>query len=1071
MKTTANNEEVTGSSFQLNPPAKEVRYYAKYGGTKEDIYENSHIISVKIQIDGIEFFTQTNIQLEIRQKINELHEFTLTCVPEEFGENANTYLLQNSRAYLGKRITFQFRQFGKAASMFTGIITQISSPNKGGIRQILLKGKSPSVLMDNGQHCRSFENKNFEDIIKEVIKDYPQNLINFHINPNYKERINYVVQYNSSDFEFLQQLSRRFGEYFYYNGEQFCFSSWGGKIIEIMEGEDVYDYELKMEVHPQSFSYTAYDAQQGKDYLLDSRSYGMQPSQNPFQQNAFQASENLYNVSPTSHYDQSLLSNGSMDIQRSLERDKKKRQNLVYLEATSNNPNLRLGDVAKMMVWMPSHEIFKSGRVPIESYKITELIHRFADGEGYTNTFVGVPKDIPVPSYYEIRDTPKAEIQHAQVTDNKDPQKMGRVRVQFAWQRNTNSQTPWIQVIQPHSGNGKGTYFNPEIGETVLCAFQGGNAEAPIVLGTAYNGGEIAAYYSEGNDLKVIQTRSGTKIIFNDAEEQGSIIVEDPSGNKIFLDGKGNMKAYAPKDIEMIAGENMKIRVGKDLHFSVGNQATLDVMQKILINTPFMQQMISNFYHTQAGKALINSYNQIKIESPKTFVQGGERLLLHSDELATLNSQGIAEMKGETKNSLSNKSNDYEPHRDEIKAKCLVMFRPHGNWKGEYGFDWLRLGDSGLNSDPKWFGEIVGRHYTDASYTTIFPNTNSWSVFFKQDRNLYDKILRSYKSIIIPWKPKINGNPYLYPIPIMTMLKGGNHKLTLKIEISKKPKKLFVRQQKSDSNYFNLNNSNLEIRGDNQNYSIYNKLEIECIKSFNKDQIIEVVADTEICGRLKILANDPSRYRFIPIVFVEIKTKFGGKEIQGSAVRGGESFFLQGMKQAYTFPKNGKVEYVGMDMKSHIEKEYCNKEGIKKTTGKFNKMKIEDYLDKYLNKLYNNKYNDYFKLYFLDIYYPGPYPGSIVQGYSPSLNCKHVMLFKGHDKSTLAHETMHAMGLPHTFDGLRGEFTYKAQQTDNFMDYCHWGQDIEGNARTPVEGRTLFRWQMIKLNSNLKNTH
>lgn len=88
--------------------------------------------------------------------------------------------------------------------MFTGIITQISSPNKGGIRQILLKGKSPSVLMDNGQHCRSFENKNFEDIIKEVIKDYPQNVINFHINPNYKERIKYVVQYNSSNLKFIK---------------------------------------------------------------------------------------------------------------------------------------------------------------------------------------------------------------------------------------------------------------------------------------------------------------------------------------------------------------------------------------------------------------------------------------------------------------------------------------------------------------------------------------------------------------------------------------------------------------------------------------------------------------------------------------------------------------------------------------------------------------------------------------------------------------------------------------------------------------------------------------------------
>ena len=1069
MKDAPNSDEALNSSYQLNPPKKEVRYYAKYGGIKDDLYGNSHIISVKIQIEGVNFFTHTNVKLEIKQKINARHEFTLICDPGEFGESNTTFLLQNSKEHLGKRITFQFQQYGKSASIFTGIITGISTSMKGGIRQITLRGSSPSILMENGLHCRSFENKTFEEIIKEIIKDYPPNLINFHINPNYKEKLNYIVQYNSTDFQFIQKLATRFGEYFYYNGDQFCFSAWGGKIIELMEGEDVYDYELKLEVQPQAFSYTSYDAKQGSDYTLESKSQSVHPSQNPFQQYAKEISEKLYTVPSQAHYDQSLLANGFMDMQRSLERDQQKRQNLVYIEATSNNPQLRVGDVAKMMVWIPGHEIFKNGQIPMESYKITEIVHTFEDGLGYINKFKGVPKDLPVPPYYDEREFPQAQIQHAIVTDNQDPLKMGRIRVQFVWQRSSNSQTPWIQVIQPHAGGEKGAYFNPEVGETVLCAFQAGNAEAPIVLGTSYNGGEISEYYSEGNDIKVLQTRSGTKFVFNDAE--GSILIEDPSGNTMFMDGKGNIKVNAPKDIEFTAGEDMKVNVGNNLNFTVGNQATYDIMQKISIKTPFMQQLISNYFHTQAGKALINSENQIKIESPETFVQGGQKLFLHSDELATLNSQGIAEMKGETKNSLSNISNSYEPQREEIKAKCLVMFRPHGNWKGEYGFDWFRMGDSGLNSDPSWFGKIIGKYYTDLSYTTVFPNTNSWSIFFKQDWNMYNKILRTYKSIIIPWKSKIKGNPYLDPIPIMTMLKGEKHKLNLKIEINKKPKKLFVRQQKSDFNYFNFKNSNLEIRNDNQIYSINNKFELECIKSFKKDQIIEVVADNEVCGRLKILANDPTRYKYIPIVFVEIKAKFRGREIQGSAVSGGELFFLQGLKQAYTFPKNGKVVHVGMNMQSIIENEYCNANGIERTTGKYNKKKLEDYLDECLNFIYKDKYRDYYKLYFLDIYYPNSKSGLITQGYSPTLNCNHVMLFKGHDKSTIAHETMHAMGLPHTFDGQRAEFTYKAQQTDNIMDYCHWNQDIEGKSRTPVEGRTLFRWQMIKLNANLKNTH
>lgn len=580
MKTTTNYEEDNNQSFQLNPPEKEPRYYAKYGGVKDEMYGNSHLVSVKIYINETEYFTKTSIKLELKQKLHELHSFTLYCDPDEFAENKKTYLLQNTKEFLGKKITFEFRQYGKTASMFTGLITRVSMPKKEGIRKLVFRGTSPAILMDSGLQCRSFENLTLEDIIKEVIKPYPPNVINFHITPNKKERLGYTVQYNSSDLEFIQQLSERYGEYFYYNGEQFCFSSWGGKIVELMEGEDILEYELKLGIQPQNFKYTAYDPKQKTDHTLNSIHQNLSPSTNPFQQHALSYSKKLYNTVPQYHYDYSLLQNGAMEMEQSVETEKKKRQHLVYVEAVSNNPQLRIGDIAKMMVWIPGHEIFKDGRVPMESYKITEIVHTFADGEGYENTFIGIPKDMTVPPYYNERTYPKASIQHATVTDNQDPLKMGRVRVQFSWQKESNSQTPWIQVVQPHSGAGKGTYMNPEIGETVLCAFHGGNAEAPVVLGTAYNVGEITAYYTQGNDIKVIQTRSGVKIVFNDAE--GSILLEDPSGNKIFLDGKGNIKVDAPetlfmnaKNVIVSASQNIQMTAGENISTTAGQNYTL----------------------------------------------------------------------------------------------------------------------------------------------------------------------------------------------------------------------------------------------------------------------------------------------------------------------------------------------------------------------------------------------------------------------------------------------------------------------------------------------------------------
>ncbi|WP_258931910.1 phage baseplate assembly protein V [Flavobacterium oreochromis] len=127
-------------------------------------------------------------------------------------------------------------------------------------------------------------------------------------------------------------------------------------------------------------------------------------------------------------------------------------------------------------------------------------------------------------------------------------------------------------MIQPHSGAGKGFHFIPEIGEEVLVGFENGNAEKPFVLGTHYNGSETSGYHTPGNDLKVIHTRSGTKIILNDA--QGSVFIEDPSGNTWTMDGQGNINVNAPKNITFTAGENITMTAGMNINQGAGASIT-----------------------------------------------------------------------------------------------------------------------------------------------------------------------------------------------------------------------------------------------------------------------------------------------------------------------------------------------------------------------------------------------------------------------------------------------------------------------------------------------------------------
>ena len=92
-------------------------------------------------------------------------------------------------------------------------------------------------------------------------------------------------------------------------------------------------------------------------------------------------------------------------------------------------------------------------------------------------------------------------------------------------------------------------------------------------MGTNYNGSESSGYNTSGNDQKVIHTRSGTKMIFNDAE--GSVFIEDPSGNTWKMDGQGNIEVNAPKNLTVNAGENITLTAGQNIN----STATMNISE------------------------------------------------------------------------------------------------------------------------------------------------------------------------------------------------------------------------------------------------------------------------------------------------------------------------------------------------------------------------------------------------------------------------------------------------------------------------------------------------------------
>jgi len=77
--------------------------------------------------------------------------------------------------------------------------------------------------------------------------------------------------------------------------------------------------------------------------------------------------------------------------------------------------------------------------------------------------------------------------------------KYGRVQVRFWWDRDNSTSSCWIRVAQSWAGNGWGACFWPRVGHEVVVAFENGDPDRPIVVGSVYNSTNMPPYALPSN--------------------------------------------------------------------------------------------------------------------------------------------------------------------------------------------------------------------------------------------------------------------------------------------------------------------------------------------------------------------------------------------------------------------------------------------------------------------------------------------------------------------------------------------------------------------------------------------
>jgi uncharacterized protein involved in type VI secretion and phage assembly len=163
------------------------------------------------------------------------------------------------------------------------------------------------------------------------------------------------------------------------------------------------------------------------------------------------------------------------------------------------------------------------------------------------------------------------------VTNNNDPEQMGRVRVKYP-SLSDSEESAWARIATPSAGNQRGILMLPQPNEEVIVGFEHGDTRRPIVVGSLFNG----------------RDKPGDELIQN---KDGSLGVV--SNEKIHLHSK--------KDFEIKSDQNLVIEINQDEKEKVGGSLTSEVTGNATLKA---QQ-----YTIQAGATLTIKGANISVES------------------------------------------------------------------------------------------------------------------------------------------------------------------------------------------------------------------------------------------------------------------------------------------------------------------------------------------------------------------------------------------------------------------------------------------------------------------------
>lgn len=158
------------------------------------------------------------------------------------------------------------------------------------------------------------------------------------------------------------------------------------------------------------------------------------------------------------------------------------------------------------------------------------------------------------------------------VSDLVDPDNKGRIQVKFpSFGQAGDTVRAWATLLTPYADDDQGLEILPEVDSQVVVAFEAGDPSRPYIVGACWNGRKALPESPQAaNNKRVLKTRSGSKLEFDDTQGAAKVTVSMQSGHQIVMDD-------ASQEVSITHSNGCKIVINIAGQVSITANSTVEV--------------------------------------------------------------------------------------------------------------------------------------------------------------------------------------------------------------------------------------------------------------------------------------------------------------------------------------------------------------------------------------------------------------------------------------------------------------------------------------------------------------